>query len=71
MHEVQRLCRREAVAPSAAADAITALAQQLLHRRFGPGSGADGAAVCDAVLRRAEAAAERLAGGEVAAVARA
>jgi hypothetical protein len=65
VHEVQRLSRREAVTPSPAGDAITALALRLFDRRFGPGSGLDSAAVCGDAVRRAEAAAERLRRGEV------
>ena len=64
-HEVQRICRREAVAASGAGDAIKAFAQLLLDAHFAPGTHGHVTAACDAVLRRAEAAAARLTNGEV------
>ncbi len=64
-YEVKRLCGREAVVPSAASDALEAFAHQLYEARFGPGPGADLTAECDAVLKRAEETAARLARGEV------
>ncbi len=62
---MKRLCGREAVVPSAASDALKAFAQQLYEARFGPGPGGDLTAGCDAVLKRAEDTAARLARGEV------
>ncbi len=61
---MKRLCSREPVVPSAESDALKTFAQHLHEARFGPGGGADLAA-CDAVLKRAEETAARLARGEV------
>ncbi len=64
-HEVKRMCSREPVVPSDSSDALKAFAQELYHARFRPEGGTDLTAACDAVLKRAEETAGRLARGEV------